>query len=60
VESTTEPTEGLGELGEGMARTLRRDPCTTKNDDGGVVYLTAEFKALRAKQLATQTGKIIL
>jgi integrase len=47
------------------AGTLRLDPGTTKNDDGRVVYLTPELKALltnqleRVEQLAKQTGKII-
>jgi integrase len=31
--------------------TLRLDPGTTKNDDGRVVYLTAEVKSLLAAQL---------
>src|SRR5215475_11886740 len=47
------------------AETLRLDPGTTKNDDGRLVYLTPELKALlvnqleRVEQLAKQTGKII-
>ena len=34
------------------AGTLRLDPGTTKNDDGRVVYLTPELKALLAAQVA--------
>jgi integrase len=47
------------------AGTLRLDPGTTKNDDGRVVYLTAELRALLAAQLARvealqrRTGKIV-
>jgi len=47
------------------AGTLRLDPGTTKNDDGRVVYLTPELKALLAAQLervdelAKLTGAII-
>lgn len=47
------------------AGTLRLDPGATKNDDGRVVYLTPELKALLAAQiervdhLGKQTGAII-
>ena len=47
------------------AGTLRLDPGTTKNDDGRVVYLTPELKALlsaqleRVDQLVKQTEQII-
>jgi integrase len=45
--------------------TLRLEPGTTKNDDGRVVYLTPELKALltvqgkRVKALKRERGKII-
>jgi len=47
------------------AGTLRLDPGTTKNDDGRVVYLTAELAALltaqlgRVDQVSKQAGQII-
>jgi integrase len=34
------------------AGTIRHAPCTTKNDEGRVVYLTPELKSLLAAQLA--------
>jgi integrase len=47
------------------AGTLRLEPGTTKNDDGRVVYLTPELKALigtqleRVRSLVQETGQII-
>jgi integrase len=47
------------------AGTLRLEPGTTKNDDGRVVYLTPELKALigtqleRVRSLVRETGQII-
>jgi len=47
------------------AGTLRLDPGTTKNDDGRIVYLTAELKALltahveRVKALERRLGRIL-
>ena len=47
------------------AETLRLDPGTTKNDDGRLVYLTSELKALlaaqveRVKALEKKLGRII-
>ena len=38
------------------AGTLRLDPGTTKNDDGRIVYLTPELKALLAAQVARVEG----
>jgi integrase len=49
----------------GRPRRARFGECATKNDDGRVVYLTPELKALlaaqleRVDQLAKQTGAII-
>ncbi len=47
------------------AGTLRLDPGTTKNDEGRLVYLTPELKALlkgqveRVRTLMQRTGRII-
>jgi integrase len=47
------------------AETLRLDPGTTKNDEGQIVYLTPELKALltaqvnRVKTLERQLGRIV-
>ena len=47
------------------AGTLRLNPGTTKNDDGRLVYLTPELKAMMAAQVARvealqhRLGKII-